>query len=66
MDSALRCDCGFVANADDEDGLITEIRRHALQAHGMELSEDEAALLESRARREAGRSTEQKGRDDET
>jgi Protein of unknown function (DUF1059) len=44
-DRALRCDCGFIARADDEDGLLTQIQRHAVEAHGMALSRDDALML---------------------
>jgi Protein of unknown function (DUF1059) len=52
VDNVLNCDCGFVARAADEDGLVVEIQRHAWEAHGMELSQDEALLLVSRAGRQ--------------
>lgn len=45
MDKTLTCDCGFIARAPDDVGLVTEVRRHALEAHGMPLSPDEALLL---------------------
>ena len=45
----IHCDCGFDARAADEDGLVAEVRRHALEAHGMALSHDEALLLAFRA-----------------
>lgn len=45
----LRCDCGFEARADDEEGLVAEVRRHARDVHGMALSADEALLLAFRA-----------------
>jgi hypothetical protein len=49
VDKVLHCDCGFEARAADEDRLVAEIRRHAREAHGMELSHDEALLLADRA-----------------
>lgn len=49
MDKVLHCDCGFEARAPHEDELIAEVRRHAREAHGMTLSEDEALLLAVRA-----------------
>ena len=52
MSCVLQCDCGFEARADDQEGLIEEVRRHARQAHGMELSLDEATLLTFRAQLE--------------
>lgn len=45
----LRCECGFEARAEDEDGLVAEVRRHARDAHGMALSKHEALLLAFRA-----------------
>lgn len=51
----LQCDCGFEACAADEDGLVAAVRRHALEAHGMALTHDEALLLAFRAELEANR-----------
>lgn len=45
----LQCECGFLARADDEDGLVDVVRRHAHEAHGMALSRDDALLLAFRA-----------------
>jgi Protein of unknown function (DUF1059) len=45
VDKRLTCDCGFIARARDEVGLVTEVRRHAWEVHGMLLSHDEALLL---------------------
>ena len=45
MDKTLTCDCGFIAQARDDAGLVTEVRRHAWDVHGMPLSHDEALLL---------------------
>jgi Protein of unknown function (DUF1059) len=45
VDRVLHCDCGFDARAEDEDGLVAEVQRHAREAHGMALSYDEALLL---------------------
>jgi hypothetical protein len=44
VDKTLTCDCGFVAQARDDVGLATEVRRHAWETHGMPLSHDEALL----------------------
>ena len=49
MDKVLHCDCGFEARAAHEDGLVAEVQRHALEAHRMALSDDEALLLAFRA-----------------
>jgi hypothetical protein len=47
--TVLECECGFEASAEDEDGLVVEIRRHAREEHGMTLSLGEALLVASRA-----------------
>jgi len=49
VDRVLRCDCGFEARAEDEDGFVAEVQRHAREVHGMALSRDEALSLASRA-----------------
>jgi predicted small metal-binding protein len=48
VDRVLQCECGFEARAEDEAALVSEIRRHAGEAHGMELSHDEAVQLARR------------------
>jgi hypothetical protein len=45
VDKVIHCDCGFDARAEHEDGLVAEVRRHAWEAHGMALSDDEALQL---------------------
>jgi len=45
LEKVLRCDCGFEARAEDEHGLVPQVRRHAREAHGMALSEEQALLL---------------------
>jgi hypothetical protein len=47
--TVLDCECGFEASAEDEDGLVAEIRRHAREEHGMTLSLGEALVVASRA-----------------
>jgi Protein of unknown function (DUF1059) len=49
VDKVLQCECGFEARAQDEDGLVGEIQRHAWEVHGMTLSHDDALLLAFRA-----------------
>ena len=49
MKKALRCDCGFEARAEDERDLVAQVQRHAVEAHGMALSAEEALLLAFRA-----------------
>jgi hypothetical protein len=47
--TVLECECGYEASAEDEDGLVVEIRRHAREEHGMTLSLGQALLVASRA-----------------
>jgi uncharacterized protein DUF1059 len=53
MEKVLRCDCGFEAHAQDEDGLIAAVQRHATEAHDMALTPDQAPLLAFRAELDA-------------
>jgi hypothetical protein len=41
----LRCDCGFEVRAGDEHELAASIQRHAWNAHGMRLSEEQALVM---------------------
>jgi hypothetical protein len=45
VDRVLRCDCGFEVRGAHEDTLVAQVQRHALEAHGMALSHDEALVL---------------------
>jgi hypothetical protein len=45
VDSVVQCDCGFEVRAEHEEELVAEVQRHAWEAHGMDLSHDEALLL---------------------
>jgi hypothetical protein len=58
VDKTLQCDCGFEARADDEDDLVEAVRRHALEAHQMALSREEALLLAFRAELNAPSTTQ--------
>ncbi len=49
MERVLQCDCGFEARAEDEGDLVAQIQRHAVEAHGMALSSEQALLLAFRA-----------------
>jgi hypothetical protein len=53
VNKVIHCDCGFDARAEDEDGLVAEVQRHAREAHDMALSTDEALLLAFRAELDA-------------
>ena len=49
-DKALRCDCGYEVQASDEATCVREVRRHASEAHGIDLPGDVALDLVRRAR----------------
>jgi predicted small metal-binding protein len=41
-DKALRCECGYEVRASDEAARVDEVRRHASEKHGIDLSADVA------------------------
>ena len=41
-DQALRCECGYEVRASDEATRVDEVRRHASETHGVDLSADAA------------------------
>ena len=45
METVLHCDCGYEVHADDEAELVARVQRHALEAHGMQFSPEEALQL---------------------
>jgi hypothetical protein len=45
MRKVLRCDCGYEVSADSDEELIADVRRHALDAHGMEFTAEDALLV---------------------
>jgi hypothetical protein len=49
VDRQLQCECGYQARGTDEDSLVAAIVSHAREAHGMQLSHEEALLLAFRA-----------------
>lgn len=63
MEKVLHCDCGFEVQADDEAELVARVQRHALEAHGMQFSPEEALQLAFRA--ELGEATWQQRLGDE-
>jgi predicted small metal-binding protein len=42
---AIRCECGYEVRASDEDTLVEQIRRHALEAHDIAFSVELAREL---------------------
>ena len=53
-DQALRCECGYEVRASDEAARVDEVRRHASETHGIDLSPDVALDV---VRRGAGESS---------
>ena len=53
-DKVARCDCGYEASGGDEAELVTAIRRHALQSHGIAFSTEDALLAVLRWQLEDG------------
>jgi predicted small metal-binding protein len=45
----LRCDCGFEVVAETDEELAVGIRRHALEAHRMQFTAEDALLVALRA-----------------
>ena len=41
-DQALYCECGYEVRASDEAARVDEVRRHASETHGIDLSADVA------------------------
>ena len=46
---ALSCDCGYEVRANDDDALVEAIRRHALEAHGIDFPVELALDVARRA-----------------
>ncbi len=42
---AVRCDCGFVVRADNDDQLVAELQQHARSHHNMNLSRDQVLAM---------------------
>jgi predicted small metal-binding protein len=47
----VRCDCGFVVRADNDDALVAQLQQHAKEHHGMTISREQILAL---AQPEAG------------
>lgn len=56
-DQELRCECGYEVQATDEAARVEEVRRHASEMHGIDLSADVALDV---VRRVTARAEEQR------
>ena len=45
MNKVIRCPCGFVVRADSDNALVAKAQEHAKQAHGMDLTPEEAMSM---------------------
>ena len=45
MYKVIRCPCGFVVRADSEKALVAKAQEHSKEAHGMELTPEEAMSM---------------------
>jgi hypothetical protein len=53
-DKIIRCDCGYRLGAGTEQRQVTEVRRHAWEAHGISFSSEEALAVLLRIELEEG------------
>ena len=60
-DKALRCECGYEVRASDEAARVDEVRRHASETHGIDLSADVALDVVRRVRIVPSRSSTEPG-----
>lgn len=45
MDKVIHCPCGYIVRADTEEALVARAKEHARQAHGMELTTEQALAM---------------------
>ncbi len=45
MTKIINCDCGRVVRGDSDDELVAAARKHAREAHGMELTREQVLSL---------------------
>ena len=45
MNKVIRCPCGFVVRADSDNALVAKAQEHSKQAHGMDLTPEEAMSM---------------------
>lgn len=60
-DEALHCECGYEVQAPDEAARVDEVRRHASEAHGIDLPADVALAVVRRVTARAEQRTEERG-----
>ena len=45
MTKVIKCDCGFVVRGDSDDELVKGAQAHASEAHGMDLTSEQALSM---------------------
>ena len=60
-DKPPSCDCGYEVSAPDEAGRVDEIRSHALDAHGIAFSVEDALLVLLRSELDVSRESSESG-----
>jgi predicted small metal-binding protein len=47
MSKVIKCPCGTVVRARDEDSLVTQAQKHAREVHAMDLSREQVLAMAS-------------------
>lgn len=45
MTKVIQCPCGYSIREDDDDALVRSAQAHAITAHGLELSREQALAM---------------------
>jgi predicted small metal-binding protein len=45
MNKVIKCPCGTVVRADDEEALVAQAQRHAREVHAMDLTREQALAM---------------------
>jgi predicted small metal-binding protein len=45
MQKVIKCPCGFVVRAEDDEQLVAKAQEHAKQVHQMDLSREQALAM---------------------
>ena len=41
----VKCDCGFVVRSDNDDKLVADLQKHAMEHHKMDLSREQVLAM---------------------
>jgi predicted small metal-binding protein len=47
MNKVIKCPCGTVVRARDDESLVTQAQRHAREVHAMDLTREQALAMAS-------------------